>query len=273
MFILKYFKESIKPKNILGLRKEKFYKVLAYFLLMVLVSLFPVNMYIMLEGGWNLGFMYQELSDETIIVPNVNFPDIKMNHQGLSGDDNEIIIYFNTFSLIVNGKQDKYDVEGKYVVLQESRIIYSFDNDISPIITTYSHLNDLEFRFENLNSAQTNNERVNLYLELADMIENSFTQLNIIGGIFMHSGAQLLSFIILIPTLGLLVMLFKFRSTNFMSYLESVKTTIFSMTIPAVASFVIGFIAFSFSTVIMQFGIGIVLMIVMLKYGKKEFSS
>lgn len=273
MFILKFFKESLNPKNILGLRKEKFYKVIIYFLFMVLVSLFPVNMYIMLDGGWNLGFMYQELSDENIIVPNENFPDIRMNHQGLTGDNDEIIIYFETFSLIVNGKQDKYDIEGKYVILQENTIVYSFDNDIAPIKTSYSYLNDLEFRFENLNLAQTNVERVNLYIQLADMIEKSFTQLNIIGAIFMHSGAQLVSFIILIPILGLLVMLFKFRSTNFMSYLESIKTTIFSMTIPAVVSFVIGFLAFSLSTVIMQFGIGIVLMIVMIKFGKKEFSS
>ncbi len=56
-----------------------------------------------------------------------------------------------------------------------------------------------------------------------------------------------------------------------MTYQESLTFIIWMMTLPAVLSVVIAFVEPVFASVIYQFMVGIVIMIVMLKYGRKYY--
>ena len=62
MFIVKYFKNSFFPKRILPMRKEKFWKVLIFFLILAIISLFPFNIK-NLEGGFKSGLVEENLTN------------------------------------------------------------------------------------------------------------------------------------------------------------------------------------------------------------------
>jgi maltodextrin utilization protein YvdJ len=68
------------------------------------------------------------------------------------------------------------------------------------------------------------------------------------------------------------IQMFRFGFSTFMSFGESLRFIIFAMGLPAVLSLIVGLFVPAFSTVFFQLAMGLVTMLVMLIVGRKKFA-
>ncbi|MBE0700764.1 MAG: DUF1189 family protein [Acholeplasmataceae bacterium] len=276
MFLIRYLILSFQPQNILKGRHEPHFKVLIFFLLLIMISLFPLNFNIMKEQGWSLGFMNAEFSDQDFVdrLPEVTYPNWRITSSGLYVNSSEetLIIDFESFVLVINGQNETYAFDKKFVVLNEDRIHYYISKDIEPIVTDYSYFHDQSFFFENINIASSNQLKQDQYVMLGTLVESAFSSYSILGSILLHTISQTIAFLIFMPLLALVLQLFRFVHSSYMTYFEGLNVVVFCMGLPTVLAFVIGIFAFQFVSLIMQFGIGIMVMVIMFKYAKSEFA-
>ncbi len=283
MFLVRIFRDSFILDRVLKLRFVKFWKFVIYFFLISFVSLFSFNYTNLKEGGWKLGFVeYNLTSSENL---NVELPnDIIIRRlsgvKSLSGQSqfveykdsiNGKIIYrflISENSLTLNDE----DLKIRQLIFTDSRILYIKGDGTPALIGDYNSFPE-EIRFDSINNISDAREKRAELAKLAESIEKSFGKQNAFYTIITYSGVQILLYIILIFLLSGIVQLFRFGYAKFMSYFDGMKIVISTMTIPSVLSFIIGFFTHALTPVIVQFGLGIILMIVMLKYGKKEFSA
>ena len=115
------------------------------------------------------------------------------------------------------------------------------------------------------------NNRGSLSGALKSAIEASFGSYIIFNALLTNTVIQFVIQFIFIIFLSFVIQLFKYQLSSFMTYQESLTFIIWMMTLPAVLSVVIAFIEPVFASVIYQFMVGIVIMIVMLKYGRKYY--
>lgn len=277
MFLVRYFRDSFFLNRILPLRKESLWKIIIYFLVISIISLFPYNYVNLKEGGWKLGFVeHNFLSQENI---GFELPDhITMNSFGMksSTEENDFVEFKNSqdgniiFRFLFDGDINETDRSVKQLVFTRDEVFY-FRGDQTVIIGDYSGFEE-EINFHEINLITESNEKNERLKGLAAAIEGSFGRQNAFYTIVNYSFIQLALYVILILILAAVLQLFRFGYVKFMSYIEGIKVVILSMTIPSILAFVVGFATHGFAPVIIQLGIGIVLMIVMIRYAKVEFS-
>lgn len=301
MFLVRYFRDSFIFPRILPMRKEPFWKVLIYFIIIVLISLFPYSFSNLKHGGWNLGFVEQNLMQKDNIE--IDYPEgITIGPEGVQSDtgkEKSISLKqgskdYIQYRFYVSGDKDTVKSEiDKAVsdiksgigqpqflftkVFSEEEVvggsIYFIDKKGNVNIGDYDGF-ESKFSFHELNLIEKGSkERMEALKGFSISIEKAFGKQNAFFTIVATSGIQILSYILLILILAGLLQLFKFGYVEFMSYLEGIKVVMLSMTIPSVISFIVGFFTHAFAPLFIQFGVGIILMIVMIKYGKKEFSA
>lgn len=280
MFIVRIFRDSFILKRVLKLRTEAFWKFIIYFILIATVSLFSFNFANLKLGGWKLGFVERQfLSEENL---NTKLPsDIVIKRlsgvNSLSGEDRLVIFKDQKegdmlYSFIVDDSTLEIDKSRKQLIFTNNNIFYVKGDGLSVLMGDYNNFPE-EVNFESINNISDAKERTIALKGLAETIEKSFGKQNAFYTIVVYSVVQLTLYILLIAILAAALQLFRFGYTHYMSYFDGVKIVISTMTIPSVISFVIGFFTHALTPIIVQFGIGIILMIVMLKYGKEEFSA
>jgi maltodextrin utilization protein YvdJ len=104
------------------------------------------------------------------------------------------------------------------------------------------------------------------------MVEKSFSAYIIFYAIAVNTLILTGTNLLFILLLSLVLQLFRFGYSTFFTYKESLIFLVYAMGLPAVISFIVGLFAPGVSTVLYQFSIGLIVMVVMLKYGKKEFA-
>ena len=114
-------------------------------------------------------------------------------------------------------------------------------------------------------------EKAILWQAFGEGIEASFGSYIIFNALLTNTVIQFVIQFIFIIFLSFVIQLFKYQLSSFMTYQESLTFIIWMMTLPAVLSVVIAFVEPVFASVIYQFMVGIVIMIVMLKYGRKYY--
>lgn len=276
MFIVNYFKNSFFPKRILSMRKEKFWKVLIFFLLLSIISLFPFNIK-NLEGGFKSGLTEENLTG----YPLPNLPEgVKLGLLfGVITPNDEEIIYnrqFNetdiTYYFNYKGSVDDFKKLNKQsIAFTKEQVLYT--NGRGNILPGNYH----GFIEEVVNFSEINllleNEKQAALINLSSYIESAFARYNAVYSIAIYSIIQISMYILMIIILAAITQLYRFKYGVFMSFLESVKVIVFCMTIPALLSFIVGiFVHFSFVPIIFQFGSGVLLMFLLIKYGDKEFA-
>lgn len=268
MFLIQFFKYSLSPKTLIQHSHQKLWKAIIYFLLVSLITIFPLNFLIVQENGWSLNFIEANLTENT---PNWVLPeDMRIYANRLDApDDNHYIFEHDGMTYIFNASGEE-EITGKTVSFFEDKIMYSDGEGHEMYAYDYKGFYD-EVNFRALNLA-IGSEKADLYRDFASMIESSFGSYIVFYTLSVNTIVNISVGALFIFLLSLIMQLFRFGYSKFFSYKDSLVFVILSMGIPSVLSFIIGFVAPSLAPVIYQFGIGVVVMAVMIKYGKRSFS-
>jgi hypothetical protein len=282
MFLVRIFRDSFIFNRVLKLRYEAFWKLGIYFIIISLISLFSFNFTNLRTGGWKLGFV------ENILLLEKNYDKqlpSSITIRKLSGvnstDGDQLLFYENNegkiirFWFVTNESEDfvntNIDLTAEQLIFTNKRTYYVKGDGKGLMIGSYQNFPE-EISFETINTLPDNERRVQLTI-LAETIEKSFGRQNAFFTIVTFSSVQLALYVVLVLLLALVLQLFRFVYVDYMSYIDGVKIVISTMTIPSVISFIIGFFTHALTPVIVQLGLGIILMLIMIKYGKKEFSA
>lgn len=282
MFLVRIFRDSFIFNRVLKLRYEAFWKLGIYFIIISLISLFSFNFTNLRTGGWKLGFV------ENILLLEKNYDKqlpSSITIRKLSGvnstDGDQLLFYENNegkiirFWFVTNESEDfvntNIDLTAEQLIFTNKRTYYVKGDGKGLMIGSYQNFPE-EISFETINTLPDNERRVQLTI-LAETIEKSFGRQNAFFTILTFSSVQLALYVVLVLLLALVLQLFRFVYVDYMSYIDGVKIVISTMTIPSVISFIIGFFTHALTPVIVQLGLGIILMLIMIKYGKKEFSA
>ena len=267
MFIVRYFKYSFQFSQMLSRTQEKFWKVMIYFLILSSISLFPMNFLIVREQGWRLDFIEESFTSST---PTWNLPDncrIELNRFFCPTDD-EYIREHNGITYIFNYQGGGYDISKKQLIFTHENIIYTNGN--AEMKGTYRGFEE-GLRFNDVN-VLSGVERSEAFISFGDRVEKSFSAYIVFYALFVNTITLTGTNLLFILLLSLVLQLFRFGYSTFFQYKESLIFLVYAMGFPAVISFIVGLFAPGVSTVLYQFSLGLIVMIVMLKYGKKEFA-
>lgn len=265
MFIIRYFKNTLYSlKGIYSLKDEKFYKVIIYFVLLVIISIMPHNLEIVKEKGFKLGFISEGYNDNNryeLYESSV----IKISNTGIKVDDNFTIeVYeFDDFKLVIDYNSE-YDIEDGIVLVLKKDYTEYYSKDGSVMKGDYSSFDD-EFYFSSLMFDDTT------YSTLFTNLEKSFYPYIILFSIVVNVFSNLLMYSIMIILMAILLSFLKYRFSYFLNLKQLCKILVFSMTIPSVVVNVLGlFSTFAFTPVIMNFSMGAISLLVLLKVGKNK---
>ncbi len=269
MFITRFFKTSFSFQTMLTEVKEPFWKYILYFLILMMLVAFPLNYSIVMEQGFRINFIEESFVEET---PDWVLPEsCEIQAGALSCDETGVIIYTHQdLTYYLNANLDMVDENEKGIYLLEDRLIYT--NGVGASMTGYYHQGFLDrFSFRSLNLLE-GTERSAGYIVFAEQLQNCFSPYIVFFSLLVNSATTIGINIVFILLLSLVLQLFRFGYSKFFKYIDSLKFLIYTMTIPAILSFIVGFVSMAFSPVIYQFGVGIITMVVMLTHGKKVFA-
>lgn len=269
MFILRFFKTSFSPKLMLTEISDPFWKYILYFLIIIMLIAFPLNYTIVQEQGFRLNFIEESFTQAT---PSWVLPETcEIEAGSLSCETDETYTFIHQeITYYIHATQDMVDENQKAVYLLEDRLLYT--NGVGASMTGYYHQGFLDrFSFRSLNLLE-GNEKSLAYIAFAEQLENSFGPYIVFFSLLVNTLTTLGINIVFILMLSLVLQLFRFGYSKFFRYIDSLKFLIYTMTVPAILSFLISWISMAFSPVIYQFGVGIMTMVVMLTHGKKVFA-
>ncbi len=265
MFIFKYFKNSLYSlKGIYSLKDEKIFKVVIYFLLMATISLLPHNLEIIREKGFKLGFI-SEGYDDAVRHDLYNSKVIKIGTAGMRVEDNFTIeIYeFDEFTLVIDYFDEYEQIDGNVLVLKRNTTEYYYENG-SMMTGNYDSF-DEEVYFSSLMFDET------LYTTLFTYLEKAFYSYIVLFSLLVNISSNVGMYILMILLMSVILGFLKYRFSYFLNYMQTSKILVFSMTAPAVLTFILGFFGlFALTPVIMNFGMGAMALLVLLKVGKEK---
>jgi maltodextrin utilization protein YvdJ len=270
MFIINYFRYGFDFPNIIERRKEPFIKVFIFFILLVLLSNVPHIISIVKNEGWTISFIEESFNQETPAYGTFNFPDdISIHYYGLdTPNDDEHIMYFGDYMFVINAHETSYDTNLEQILLTEDKIIY-IDEENNTLTGSYRGFNDV-FDFDSV-MLDVDNWQSNMLL-FASSLEDGFSQYIIFYSMVTYSGIQILTTTLLVFILSLIIRLFKFGYGHFMTYVEGLKMLVFTLPFPVLLGLVVGLFIDSLTPFIVQFGMGVLTMYVLRKFGKYYFN-
>src|SRR5690606_38643320 len=122
MFIIRYFKWGFQFPKLLTRTSEKLWKTLIYFILLTLISNFPLTWLTFEEQGSKLDFIEQDFLDST---PEWNLPSGNISANKLNMTDQNIVRNHGDILYIFNYTSNDFDVNVKSVLLTETNTIFT----------------------------------------------------------------------------------------------------------------------------------------------------
>ncbi|TNF08825.1 MAG: DUF1189 domain-containing protein [Bacillota bacterium] len=267
MFLIRYLKTSFQLKELIYRTKESSLKVFIYFILLSLISVFPMNYLIVREQGWRLDFIEQSFRQD---IPSWNLPSncrIELNTLFCDSDEETILVH-DDITFIFNYQGGGYELNEKQIILAEKEIIYTTNQ--AEMKGTYKGFNTV-YRFNDINLL-TGQARDEAMIDFAARIENSFSTYVVFYSLLVNTFVMIGTNILFILILSLVIQLFRFGYSSFFSYRESLNFIVFATGIPSFLNFFIGIVAPGISNVIYSMSLGIIVMVIMLVYGKRRFA-
>lgn len=269
MFLAKYLKYSFDFKHVFEHIHEKTWKVIIYFMILSFIAIFPSNYKIIVEQGWRLDFIEESFMAET---PNWNLPDNCTIIGGTFNCDTNIeyVLKHREITFVFNAQEGRDALNQKAILFYKDYIVYQNADGHYMTGSGYKGFSEpLSFREINLMS---NEDKASAYQSFGQQIEASFGNYIVLYSVLVNTVTTFGTYILYLILLGLILQLFRFGYSKFMSYKESLKFLVFLMGVPALVGFVVGMIEPAFGVVLFQFSMGIIAMLVMLFYGKKVFA-
>ena len=271
MFIVNYFKYGFDFPNILARRREPFLKVFIFFILMVMLSNVPHIFNIVKEEGWTISFIETSFKNETPTYGSFDLPsDISIHYYGLdTPNDDQHILYTDQYMIVILPNQSSYDSDLEQILLYEDEIVY-INQSGERLKGNYRGFTEV-YDFDTV-MLDVENWQTHMYT-FAENIEAGFSKYVIFYAIFTYTIVQIASTAILLIALSLILRLFKFGYTHYMTYFEGLKMLVFALPAPVFIGFIVGFAVDALTPFIVQFGLGLVTMLVMLKFAKYHFTA
>jgi maltodextrin utilization protein YvdJ len=263
MFLYRYFKHGFDYPNVFKKLIPINIKVILYFVILTFLTAFPLNYQIIREEGFRLDFIAESFQQS---FPS-NTIDCEISFAGIVCED-DVMFQHEGVTYYVETYDSNKTYDSQSVILSDDNIYYLQDDNILES-RGYQGFSDTIDMGNLIFSNDT--EKAALWQAFGEGIEASFGSYIIFNALLTNTVIQFVIQFIFIIFLSFVIQLFKYQLSSFMTYQESLTFIIWMMTLPAVLSVVIAFIEPVFASVIYQFMVGIVIMIVMLKYGRKYY--
>lgn len=269
MFLVRFLQYSLQYSKVFTHVNEKMWKIVIYFLILCMINVFPLNFLIVKEQGWRLNFIAESFTLETpdwVLPETCGITASKL----VCSDDTEYTYEHQDIVYIFNYQGTDYDLSKKQVLFKETTIIYTNGENASMVGYDYKGFNYSQ-SFLELNLSE-GVDRALLYEQFGQSIESSFSPYIVLYTLLVNTITSIALNALFLVILSLVLQLFRFGYTKFFTYVDSLKFLVYMMAVPAILSFVVGIFEPAFSPVFFQLGMGIITMIVMLRYGKKYFA-
>lgn len=262
MFMITYFKQSFDFIHIFDHLKPLSIRLFIYFLFITVISAFPLNYQVIAENGFRLNFIEEDFKGA---VPNIQTFPCTFSYAGMDCDEpfmfvfKDITYVFDQANpvdssevMLFSEKNITYMKDG---ITLQSRGYEGFSDTLDMNVIIFGDREDIEDAFD----------------VFASSVEQSFGAYIVLYTLFTNIMVQIVIQSIFVLFLVCVLRLFKFGLSTFMTMSESFSFVIMMMTLPAVLSVGIALIEPVFASVLYQFLVGIVIMIVMLKIGRKHY--
>ncbi len=268
MFLYRYFKYSFSFSTLFTHGHEALWKMLLYLGLLSMMAAFPLNYLIVREQGWRLDFIEESFLQE---VPDWELPnDCEIRASKLVCEsESKTTFEHRGITYVFNGTEEDLVSDEKTVILMEEAVIY-VNAGAKMTSDGYAGFSEtLKFRELNLLDGDDRNQAMQAF---ATALEDSFSSQIVLYTLIINSVITLLSNIMFIVLLSIVLQMFRFGFSTFMTFGESIRFVILVMGLPAVLSLIVGLFIPAFSTVFFQLAMGLITMLVMLVYGRKTFA-
>lgn len=269
MFLIRYIKYSFDFKTLLKRREEPFLKVLIYFIILMVITTFPLSYLIVTNDGTTINFVLEDMRKTPInwSLPNFDM-EIKNDKLIYSGTEE----YINThegITYIFNYQGDNYDLDKRQILLKEDHIVYLDGKGNYLISKGYSGFFQDSFDLTSLIRDQ-GEDRLNSYLDFGYGIEKSFSPYIILYALLRNFFVTIFINLAFVLLMSLIIQVFRFGHAKFMTILSGMKIVMLSTTIPALISFIMGILIPGLGPVVFNLGLGIIVMLVMLVFSRKQ---
>ncbi|VEU81133.1 DUF1189 family protein [Haploplasma axanthum] len=273
MFLIKYFKNSFEFPKLLKSLDKPFWKIIIYFIVLVLIANFPASYEAVKNDGSRLDFVIEDFSKEIPI--NWDLPNDIVIKGGKLINNGDQKVYKNKhkdITYIINNQEKITDITQykNHIILSEESIIYVDGKGKFLEAIGYKGFSDDQFSFKELKISNQENQKI-LFEKFASSIEKSFSSYTVFYTIVRNNLTQILVNVIYVLILSGLVQLFRFGYQNFISFKDTIKFVVLSMGLASVLAFFSGLLSFPFGPVVFQLTTGMTVMLVMLIFGKKTF--
>lgn len=273
---------SFTFKRIFSIRDTKISKVIGYFLIIVLVVSFPLNLQIVQNDGWKdlntitysiketspTWFPLQLPNDVVLSKQGLYMPIEKTYHyEGLTNKNikyeiiinpidenptvgNKIVYTRDSIKVLQDDGSVIIEKYGKAIILCSDCVLY-YNNSDEATIGSYSKISK-EINFTDLKSMEKSEATIIFF----DAIDSCFSEFMVFSNVIVNTLTQLLMNLILILIISAIFLLVRIKYKRVTNYKQNVVILISSMTIPSIISFFIGIIGIievnSFGVVLFQ---------------------
>ncbi|XMB71556.1 DUF1189 family protein [Mycoplasmatota bacterium WC30] len=276
--MIKFFVDSLRIKKIYGLKKTKGRVIFFYFILLILIISFPLNLQIIRSGGWDL-YNFTAGMRETYPdwLPSDLPEDIEISRSGMYYEDTENSVFLTSNLAeedlyIVFSPLADYVPTDRTLMFEVERISYYNEDGDYQFSANYSNVEEV-VRFSELNLT---NQSVAVN-KLATIIEDSFGGYAQFKSVIYNTGINLVLNLILITVVAALFLLIRIKFEKVTNFGENIRIVIASMTLPAIFGMIIGLTGLielsAFSIVIFQFATPIIAYIAIYKGAKAKQAS
>lgn len=277
--MIKFFVDSFRINRIYDLRETKGVKVIFYFLLLILIISFPLNLQIIRSSGWDFYDFTAGMRESYPDWLPYDLPeDIEFTNSGMYYENTENTVFLtsnldNQDLYIAFSPLDDYVATDRTLVFSKDRISYYNETGTYLFSTGYDRVDGV-VRFYDLKlGTQTN--AVNKF---ATMIEDCFSGYAQFKSIIYNVVINFVINLLLVLVVSFLFIFIRIKFQRVTSFIDNTKIVTASMTIPAMISFTIGILGImelsAFSAVIFQFATPIIAYVAIYRGSKiKEVSN
>lgn len=268
MFVYRYFKAGFNFPKLLTIKGEPLYKVLIYFIFLTLIANFPLTWLAYENSGSKLNFIHENITNP---IPNWdNLPNASIkNVGGLLLENNELVILEHNNYRYVFGDTSNYSPEkGYHTVIFLKDYIKYYDNNLNTLESKGYSGFTITLKFNEINLAN-NDDKIVLYKQFGEGIEKSFSNYIVLYTVIRNQMVQTFATIIMVLFLSLIIQLFRFAHSNFLSYKDGLNFVFISSTLPSILSMIFGVILPGFAPLVFNLTLSMIVMIVLLVYSRK----
>ncbi|HHT39891.1 MAG: DUF1189 family protein [Acholeplasmatales bacterium] len=271
MFLIRYLKYSFDFKNILKRGEEPFFKVIIYFLIVMLIATFPLSYLIVTNEGTQLDFILEDMK-KTPIGWNLPANDVYIkNNQLFFPDQKEYVNSHEGIEYVFNYQGEDYDLTIKQVLLKKDYLVYIDGKGSYLKSDGYQGFFQDEFDLSLL-IRSSGEERHEYYLDFAYGVEKSFRKYIIFYALLRNLFTTIFINSIFVVLMALLMQVFRLGHAKFLTVVSSIKIVMFASLLPTVLSFIFGLIVPGFAPVVFNLALGLEIMIVMLIFSRRQIA-